>query len=49
MDITNIIIILIAEKITEDIGIVSLGKYTFPIMPAFDTNVDDVVFTHDEK
>jgi hypothetical protein len=35
--------------ITVDNGITSLGKYTFPKMPALATNVLDVAFRQDEK
>ena len=49
IDIANIIIMLIAENITDDMDIVSLGKYTLPIIPALLTKVDDVALTQDEK
>ena len=35
--------------ITVDNGITSLGKYTFPKMPAFATNVLEVAFRQEEK
>ena len=34
---------------TVDSGITSLGKYTFPNIPALPTNVLDVAFRQDEK
>ena len=43
--IPNLTILLI----TVDNGITSLGKYTFPKMPALATNVLDVAFRQDEK
>ena len=35
--------------ITVDNGITSLGKYTFPKMPALATNVLEVAFRQEEK
>ena len=34
---------------TVDSGMTSLGKYTFPKMPALATNVLDVAFKQEEK
>ena len=46
---TNTINIFIAAKMTEDIGIVSLGKYTFPMIPELLVKVKAVEFIHVEK
>ncbi len=36
-------------EITIEIGTVSLGKYTFPKIPAFAVNVSEVLFKQEEK
>jgi hypothetical protein len=36
-------------EITVEIGITSLGKYTFPNIPALATKIEDVELRHEEK
>ena len=40
---------LIRLDITIDIGVTSLGKYTFPNIPAFPVKVEEVANNEDEK